>query len=448
MRFTSFLKSHYSILAGVFLLQVLFLGLAFHFEQIYMGGDSREYLYQAENFKNYGSFYAGEWKDTVSEFQTRRTPAYGFFIYLVKFVSGSHFAIIIFQNLLLFLNFTGLLWVLKDVKLPKKYLHGFLFLALLFFPTRFVYSNMIMSEILLETFVFWSFFMILRYLKCRNWYFVLAFNILLSLAVLTKPVLLYFWIPNTLFWVWLYFKDKNKYSIASSLILPATIAALCFFNYKTTGYFHYSSIKTFNLVNYNVCRLLSFKNGPDEALKKIAEISSNAAALETIKDRSEFIESTCYPLILDNSILYSSLQVAGMVNFFIDPGRFDLYIFAPALSAEREIRLISMWRNDGWQGVKLFFDQLSVPFILYLLFIGVMNLLVTMAAVYGLFRGRINFVIRFFAGLVVAYFCVLTGVIGCARFKLPVFMLIVFAAVVGIEAWYNRKNRKVAVKLE
>ena len=96
-----------------------------------------------------------------------------------------------------------MVWLLKDVKLPRKYLHGILFIALAFLPTSLVYTNMIMSELVLETCLFWAFFLLILYLKWPHQRWILFYNLLLALAVLTKPVFVYFWLPNMLFMAYL-----------------------------------------------------------------------------------------------------------------------------------------------------------------------------------------------------------------------------------------------------
>ena len=440
MNFRLFLRKNYPILLGAFALQIIFFGLALYYKALYLT-DSAEYFYQAENIKNHGSLYSGKWqKPFILQMWTFRTPVYGYLVYLIQQISASHFVILILQNILAFLNFCGLVWLLKEVKLPRELLQGILFLTLLFFPTRLVYINMIMSEIILETFLFWGFFCLFQFILKSAPHLLLVYNLLLCLAVLTKPVLVYFWIPNLLFISYLGWKYQQQKVVFYGLFMPFTIAALCFYNQQVTGYFHYSSIKTYNLSDYNTKALLVNLYGLEYANKKIGEITKTDSDFTGLEDRLEHIEAESYKIIKANLGYYCWLHFRGMINFFLDPSRYDLYNFLPPLQTKTEFSFFNEWRLHGFAGIANYITKLPIGLTIYMGLIFIVNLITTAGLIFYVFCRKYSLILRFFIALLIVYISAASGPIGCSRFKEPVYLLIVFATVFAAEAWYNRRK--------
>ena len=373
---------------------------------------------------------------------TLRTPVYGYLIYLIQQVSASHFAILIFQNLLAFLNFTGLVWLLKDVKLPKKVLHSFLIVALVLFPTRLVYTNMVMSELVLETCLFWAFFCLMKYQQNQIPRWLIFYNILLAVAVLTKPVLVYFWVPNLLFMGYLAYKNRQPVLQLQSLLMPLTIATLCFYNQQVTGYFHYSSIKTYNLYDYNTKGLLANLYDTEYANSTIKEMIKTDQDFAGLKERTEYIEARSYSIIKQHLGYYSWLHFRGMINFFLDPGRYDLVNFLPPLQTKTEFSFFGTLKENGASGIFIYFSKVPLGLTIYMAFIFAFNLLTTLAFACWAFLRNQDLILRVFAVLLVGYMAAAPGPIGCARFKEPIWFLLIFASVFCAEFFWKKWKLK------
>lgn len=442
MVFRNFLKQHFPILLGAFLLQVLFFVLALHYKSLYLT-DSQEYFYQAENIRDHSSLYSWKWqKPFIYQMWTLRTPVYGYLIYQIQKISASHFAILLFQNLLAFINFTGLVWLIKENKLPKLYLNSLLFLALAFFPTRLVYTNMVMSELVLETGLFWAFFCLVTFLKTWEPRWMLFYNLLLAFAVLTKPVLVYFWLPNLLFMAYLVWQTRKKILLLQGLAMPLVIFALCFYNQQVTGYFHYTSIKTYNLSDYNTLALLTQIHGPDSAKTIVKKINQTDADYAKLEDRLKHIEKESYAVIKANLGLYSWLHFRGAINFFLDPGRYDLVNFLPPLQTKTEFGFFNEWRKNGFAGILNYFSKIPLGLTLYMALILFMNLVTVVAFGCWLFMRNQPVALRIFGLLLLGYMAAAPGPIGCARFKEPVWFLLVFATVFCAEHFWFKKQAK------
>lgn len=251
-------------------------------KNIYMA-DFYENLQQAFNIKNFSSLYCLDFNKPIEmHFFTKRPPLYGFFVLIFKTIYNSDFSVLFAQNILSFINIFGL------IKLLESFSFSFDFkkLLLLFFillPVRFIYHNMIMSEILLQTLLFWSFYFFLLYIRENKTYQIIIYNILLALAVLTKPILLYYWISNLIFLFYLFWKRKQAIILYSVFIMPLINFFLYYCNYHTTGSYHFSNIRQMNLVGYNSAFLLVNVYGEEEGQKKMIEIRKHLNSTDNFK---------------------------------------------------------------------------------------------------------------------------------------------------------------------
>ena len=85
---------------------------------------------------------------------------------------------------------------------------------------------MIMAETVLQFLILASAFFLVLFIKQKSWGFIILLNICLGMAVLCKPVMLYFWVPNLFLHILLFRKTSRKVVLAASLI-PILIHILC-----------------------------------------------------------------------------------------------------------------------------------------------------------------------------------------------------------------------------
>src|SRR5690606_25744977 len=103
--------------------------------------------------------------------------------------------------------------------------------------------------------------------KTRKLSSVFLYNLLLTMAVATKPVLVFFWVPNLIFSVFLYLKNRNILVLIFPLLLPLFVFLWSLRNESKTGYFHFSSIKTQNILELYAGGVVVFKEGEESFLK-------------------------------------------------------------------------------------------------------------------------------------------------------------------------------------
>ncbi len=322
------LKKYFPFIVGVVSFQLIFWIIAYKMQSIYLV-DSYEYLFQVDNLKNLGTWYAG---DIQIEYDlnlvSKRPPFYAVFILLIKNMVNSDYMVLLVQNLLSIVNLMGVLILFSNFQIRINIKFQFFMLLLVFFSSQLIYSNLIMSEMLLQTVLFWAFFLFVQFIRKGKPIFIIGYNILLSIGILTKPVLYLFCLPNLILLFILFIKIRNNKMLCLTPFIPVLcIIIVCYHNMKETDYFHYSSIKTFNLLHYNTYRTLLRNHSNEVALETVNGIIDSANLTTNFKEYSQIIELESLRIIWENKVNYLVCHFSGMLNYFLDPGRFDLYNF-------------------------------------------------------------------------------------------------------------------------
>lgn len=391
---------------------------------IYMA-DSYEYLQQAFNIKNYSSLYCLDFNQPLNlHFFTKRPPLYGFFIFTFKWIINSDLWVLCIQNILSILNIFGLVRILKYYSFSFDF-KKILLLLLIFLPVQFIYSNMIMSEILLQTLLFWSFFNFFMYIRKNRIGYIVLCNVFLALAVLTKPVLLYFWIPNLILLIYLFWKRRQVNILLPGLIMPLVIFLLSFCNYHVTGSFHYSSIRQMNLIGYNSAFLLVNVYGEEEGQKKMVEIRKYLSSIDDFSKLQKEEDRIGYELIMNHKYEYAKYHIKGMVNFFMDPGRFDLNNFL-GIKEGNNTGLLYVFTKEGYSGIFRFILQQPLYMIFYLSIVLIINVVMVLSLISFFFVKSVTIEIKIFLIMLVFYLCFFSGPLGTMRYKVHVIALMLF----------------------
>src|SRR5690606_27843019 len=140
----------YGFVTAVALLHILFFCMALHYGKIY-NGDSFEYIYEAVNIMQEGFFYSGNPAMKIEEeYKTLRTPGYPFILGAVYIFSVNNYIVLFFQNLVSVFNILYARQKFLSKNFRNKY-DGWLLLLLLFFPSQFIYANIMAPDIWLQT---------------------------------------------------------------------------------------------------------------------------------------------------------------------------------------------------------------------------------------------------------------------------------------------------------
>ena len=404
-------------------LYLLVFGLQLGFKRPYLT-DSQQYIQLADNLLDHGVFYGWDLDAPIDpEGYTQRPPLYPLLILLFRVFTDSPYPLLFAQALWGVFNCWGLYRFWEGLPLRVSPLWSMI-PALLLFPSQLIYSQLVMSELLFQSCIIWSFLFFVRFMRDPQPRYLLFYNLLLCAGLLTKPVLYLFWLPNVGVMGWLAFRHKNWRFWAMGGLPIATILLYCGLNYARTGYYHFSSITAINLLHYNAYHTLLDAEGAAAADSTIAAVRTTAFQIDDFGERETFMKSAATRLLLTHKGTYLKLHLKGMLNFFMDPGRFDLYHFFGLQKTDFK-GLLYYFSRDGYRGVFRFLqDQPTVP-AFTLVLVMAWNALLLVSLFNFIFIRQISWEIRVLGLFLVFYVCAVTGPLGASRFKVPVYPLLV-----------------------
>ena len=423
--------------AGLVMLHLLALGWQLR-HHTYLFPDSDRYVQAARNLREVGVLYALPFQEAPLQPQeySIRPPGYPVFLLLTG-GTGSDFPwlTLLLQNLLSLLNLgLALRWLarLTGGLLPRQWLAVLLLAAA--GPGQFIYANVLMSEILLQTAVvvlwlsldaFWT--------TGQKMLPLLLAAAATAVALLLKPVFFPFAGVLVLMGGLAGWRHRRAWLVLVGTV-PLLVAGLWMArNEARTGYFHFSSIAEINLLRYNVRGVLQATEGPVAAEEFVRGTLAATHGLPTFRAQQQHIQQVSIAALARHPVAYTAQHLRGVVTFFLDPGRFDLVHFLEV-------------PQTADQGLLQLFNQRSAPAVIRYLHQmpwGVLSsllLLLLAAAV------RLRLIIRFCTGHLyawpsrlvllglVSYVALLTGPLGAARFAVPVLPLLLAAAGAGLSS--------------
>jgi hypothetical protein len=427
--FFQWIRQNMLLTACLIMLHGLFFILACHYKNISISVDSKEYLHQADNLIDHQQWYAGEWSAPHDPFlESRRPPAYGFFIALVKIVYASDYFVLVIQNIFSVLTLLLSYFFYAKLAATRQRIHVLMLLPLLFFPTQFIYANMIMADVLFEFLIVIAFIFLYFFLKRGSTGFFAAYNFFIALAILTKPVLYLFSIVSIVFAIVLFAKQKRKTNQFVLSFFPLLcVLCIAMINFNKTGYFHYSSVNQKFVSEYGAYLALGEK-GNVNAQFHIDSILSVAKSKADFKDYSTFLEQESLLLIKQNGVRFFLMQGKGMINFFLDHGRWDLMAFFVNPDYVQEKGWRYYLETNGIKGLQSYISSFSLPFLTYLALTIGFNIILLFCLIRFMLNRSILLTFRIHALLFIAYLVVFTSVVGCSRYRMAIypFLLIAF----------------------
>lgn len=398
--------------------------------------DSMEYLYQAQNIAEHGISYAADYSGPVDpKYFSRRPPGYALFL-MATGVFGSKALIIILQTFFsLAICFLALKLAYKSIG-DKKTLFA-VPAGLLLFPSLLVHTQFIMADILFMALIFMWFWFSRNYFITQKPKLVWGANISLAAALFVKPVLLYFWPVNLAVLVWYSLKQGKKLTWFPGLFPAVVVLIVGWMNLQHTGHFHYSSIQASNIVSYNAYPVAEKLYGTDSAGKLVREWYYLAEQENSLQAQMESMKSKATELIFDHPVHYGMYHVNGMINFFLDPGRYDIVnFFGMETSGEG---LMAHFQKNGYSGILQSMRTIPVALLASMAIVFLWNIFLLVAFVWFIFAGPMEKFTKVLAVLMVLYIVFVTGPVGTARYKVDIYPLLLFTAPLFLE--YIRQKK-------
>jgi hypothetical protein len=234
-------------------------------------------------------------------------------------------------------------------------------------------------------------------------------------------------------------KNKKWTTIIYGFIQPLVVLMLTLYNYNVTGSFQYSSNKQVSYLDYSATFLLITVRGEEVGWKKWEEAHSY---LDTIKNYSFLVkesERIATEIILDNKIEYLKLHIKGMLNYFFDPGRYDLN-YLLSIKESNHTGLMYAFAKGGYGEIFAFIGRQPAFVVIYISLMLIINLLLFFSLILFLLSRKINPEIKIFIGTMVLYMSFVSGILGTMRYKTHIYFLMLFC----IPFAYNLIREKIS----
>lgn len=262
-------KCFFWIVSAAILIKIfLFLFLMFHAPQGRFQNDSADYIESAGILSSQGTF-ARAGAGGALRYDLHRAPGYSFFLAILHNVIKLPFNAIIFIQILLALLAAGITYkaaVLIDSKIA--FLGA---VIVLYDPPIFIFSLIILSEILFFFLLACFMFIFVRYLKDKRIVQVIAAALLLVLATYVRPISYYLGAVLAVFVLYADIRAGSfKKAIVHALVFLITVYSLLgiweYRNYKLTGSMTFASVIQGNPRAFGLRG--SFSRQPDSSVKQ------------------------------------------------------------------------------------------------------------------------------------------------------------------------------------
>ncbi|MGY3792125.1 hypothetical protein [Aquimarina sp. 433] len=405
--------------------------------------DSLEYLELSKNIGHYFEFYCGDLSKNIDYgYYTRRPPLYSIFLLVTSLFFTSKATIIIVQSLL---SISSILVTKKIFEDQFEQINKIiLYLFMIFSLSQFIYANMLMSEIFVQFLIVLTIYVANLILKYKSTKHLLIYQSLITLLLLTKPVFYLLVIPNIII-TFIFCKRVFLKPTLTSLtsIIPIVIVLLyCHWNFERTGSYDFSSIQHVNLKDYNLKYFHLNKYGEEYANKVNHDITVKSREISEYPKKIEFIKTQSIDHLSKELIPYLFFHLRGSIKFFIDPGRYDLFMFFyPNSNKISEVGFLSHFNKGGFLGVFKFLKTQPTPLIISLVIILILNIVKFLGFIWFWLKNAKNINLIFYVMLFFILFLAgISGPVSAARFTIPIYPLYFFFAIYGINSFIKISN--------
>ena len=422
------------------ILHLLGLLQAWHTGSIYLV-DSIDYLSQAENIKLHHSLYAAPWFEPIKpDYYSFRPPVYGFLIYCIKALVQTDYAILFIQLLLSLSTIWGVKKMAKELSLNEQTTRFTLLLILLLYPSQIIHCNFVMSDILFQSLLFWSFYFTYKLWAEPNFNNSTFAVIFFGLAMLTKPVAFLLGLSIALILLFVFLRKNRLKYILPFLLLPIIYHGYATYNKNTTGYYHYSSVTPIFVLKY----MAKYTNGQihgeayADSIQEHIMLTANAA--KSYQERYEWMNLKGKEILLQEPTTFIWFNLKGWIAFMIDPGRFEWVHFLN-FSEGKYLGLYHVINTKGLaNGLIEFISHAPLTLLFVLLICLVSNVLIALAFLHTLVNKNCPAALRICLFLFAAYIIGSTGVLGLSRYRIAIAPLLWLSIQYFLSATFFRKQ--------
>ena len=383
--------------------------------------DSLEYLKVTKHL------ISGNYFSTIDEVVIKRPIIYPLFLALT--LTQNSFVILFFQAVLLFFTFNIFIKIIKFHKLEFNLL---LIIFILCTPAIFIYSQLVMSELLV---LFFLTLLLHLFLVNFSWDKIKYIQIILMLLAFTKPVFYPFVFINFIVFVYYFFKER-KFNYWIFLPVLSVLLSLNY-NYSRFGIKEFSSIENQNLIYYNLYYFKSNKQSKAIADTWIKEVEKNVGNLNSKQQNIKYKQIAKHE-ISQNIVSYSTYHFLTGIRGIFDPGRFDLMTFVVKEDGKQGFLEI-LNGNKSWKSL---FNNPKIIFIYFLLFLIFISLIVKWLYFFKYFLNSKRSFNQYYFLILIFYYILVTGPVNCSRYMMPLQLILITFAMLSIKEFKTKHASK------
>ncbi|MFM7016383.1 MAG: hypothetical protein ACKOX3_08660, partial [Bacteroidota bacterium] len=303
-----------------------------------------------------------------------------------------------------------------------------LLIPLVFFPSQFVYCNMVMSEMLLQLFVLLAIYFIARLIKYSQMKDLWWSQWCIAISMAIKPIMWLFpFVAIVSFLIHFYNKKVKLIALITFVIPFTTIALFMGYSEAKTGVWEFSSIQRKLMINYNSFAILKEVFNEEEAAKTISDFQNSINDLPYL-EKCKRIDEFNREVVVNHPMSAVKAELSGMFRFFVGHPRWDLEAFTNGESNE----------NNSYQ---FSFEIKSIFYSAYLIACALVGFILLLSFLKFIFARHISYSLRGCIASIVIYFTIVTGPSASTRFRLPIFpVLMATFCVVAHEIYIKRKS--------
>ncbi|MEK7539483.1 MAG: glycosyltransferase family 39 protein [Patescibacteria group bacterium] len=290
-----------------------------------MGGgfDSTHYSTLPDNILKYGNFSLQPGSNGNPE--TFRTPAYPFFVAIIKYLTGGINAVPIFQILLL--AFSAYFAYIISLSIAPAYKKIALATTVFFMfdPVSFFATQFLATESLYTFFFLLCIYFLVKKSRSQAQAFGMA-GLFYGFSTLTRPSGLYMIIPIGLWFIWRLFHDQNKRILCMHIGIFCIITAIVLGpwyirNGIRTGVYSLSSLEAYNTLNFNLPVYLSYESEYQLSIEDVRTELHNKIGNISDDEQLDLRNSPMIKKVVWNEIKphlfgYAFFHISKSMNFF------------------------------------------------------------------------------------------------------------------------------------
>jgi len=417
-------KSEKKIFWWMVITYLVFLIIRIISDKYLLHNDSDEYLDQARIIHNF------LFSDSALDLSSRRPFMYPLFL---AFLYKTPYWFIVFMQT--FISLASFYLMVKIIHRFGYTIDKLLYWMILLTPSIFVYTHLIMSEVLVAFFLTLLFWILLQPWSKRRFIYI---QIIVLLLAFIKPVfypLIYF---NLIFFIYYFIKNKV---FSPWLFVPVIVLQLYMHhNEQKFGYRHFSDIENFNLINYNMYFFMVNRTSIDSANHWMEQVYSDEFKAMSPKDQNDYLHQKALEVIKNNFFSYSFYHLSKAIFGIIDPGRYDLLTYKKKRKLSNGFLYLLKTKMSLWDIIKLKFSWVFI----FLVPIFFANLVKWYYFFRFTLREKLDLKVYYFIAILILYILI-TGPVNVSRYMMPFQFVVIALAYIEIKklqpAWLKFFNR-------